>query len=527
MNSILAPSSRAALGRPVGSFSVLWAVAAPGLAFLIRDPGAISYDITSTFPLYLLCSIGFTLIALKLFRTQDGLVTYFSWNEAFDVMKAGAFVAMATCTALFTFTRLDGVPRSLPVVHAVILVAGFLLARLATSFAASTQQAFRSTGRTASRHAIVIGVNRLAFSYIRLLQSCAADRIRVVGLLDERRKLAGRRLSGVPIVGSPADLDAVIAEFAVHGVNVDLVYVAGGLESVAPSDAAAVQAICLGRSIKLASLSDLAGLPVDVDLPDALGDAGPEPDRRIYRAAKRLVDIAVASTALVALLPLLAAVSLIVLFGIGAPVLFWQLRLGVGGRPFLVYKFRTLISPFDAQGRPVPDDRRLSALGRFLRRTHFDELPQLLNILKGDMSLVGPRPLLAVDQPDDPAVRLSVRPGLTGWAQVNGGKLLTSEDKRELDEWYVRHVSLRVDLLVIMKTVGLLLRRTGAWERWEGDASSLAGAPARVHAGPSADRRARERHPARSTGLASVLRPIPSAAASSTAVTREMARSQS
>jgi len=126
--------------------------------------------------------------------------------------------------------------------------------------------------------------------------------------------------------------------------------------------------------------------------------------------------------------------------------------LGQGGRPFLLHKMRTLKPPFDWRGRKLSDAERLTTIGRFLRKCRFDELPQLLNVLVGDMSLIGPRPLLPRDQPRDPVVRLSVRPGITGWAQVNGGKLLSAEEKDALDEWYIRNASLWVDLRIIFMT---------------------------------------------------------------------------
>jgi lipopolysaccharide/colanic/teichoic acid biosynthesis glycosyltransferase len=139
-------------------------------------------------------------------------------------------------------------------------------------------------------------------------------------------------------------------------------------------------------------------------------------------------------------------------------MMFWQQRLGEGGRTFTIYKIRTLRPPFDQWGRPLSEDCRLSWVGTFLRRTRLDELPQLFNVLVGDMSLVGPRPLLPRDQPSDPSVRLLSRPGITGWAQVNGGTLLTPSEKDELDEWYVRHASLLLDLRIIMMTLRVLIR---------------------------------------------------------------------
>ncbi len=122
--------------------------------------------------------------------------------------------------------------------------------------------------------------------------------------------------------------------------------------------------------------------------------------------------------------------------------LFWQRRLGQGGRGFQIYKFRTMQSPFDRLGESLPERRRLSAIGHLLRKTGLDELPRLLNVLVGEMSLVGPRPLMPEDQPADPTIRLMVRPGITGWAQVNGGKQIT----------YIRNASPLIDLRILLLT---------------------------------------------------------------------------
>jgi lipopolysaccharide/colanic/teichoic acid biosynthesis glycosyltransferase len=136
--------------------------------------------------------------------------------------------------------------------------------------------------------------------------------------------------------------------------------------------------------------------------------------------------------------------------------------------PFLIYKYRTLRAPFDSKGRPALGDRQPSVIGRYLRATRIDELPQLINVLFGDMSLVGPRPLLPEDQPNNTALRLSVRPGITGWAQVNGAKLVSKEDKEKYDEWYVRNASPAVDTKIVIMTLRILTRN------YAGSAEALA-----------------------------------------------------
>ncbi len=181
-------------------------------------------------------------------------------------------------------------------------------------------------------------------------------------------------------------------------------------------------------------------------------------------ALKRTIDLIGASVALIVLSPVLAIVALLVRLRMGTPVLFRQLRPGRDGRPFEMVKFRTMTDARDASGAPLPDDQRLTAFGRFLRRSSLDELPELLNVVAGDMSLVGPRPLLMEYLPlysPEQARRHEVRPGITGWTQVNGRNALSWDEKFALDVWYVDHRSTRLDLEIMVKTVTQVLGGRG------------------------------------------------------------------
>ena len=178
---------------------------------------------------------------------------------------------------------------------------------------------------------------------------------------------------------------------------------------------------------------------------------------RPYWRVKRILDTAAAIAGLIVLAPVMAVVALLVALDVGLPVAFPQQRPGLGGRPFRLYKFRTMGPSHDGEGHRIPDSERLSAIGRFLRRTRLDELPQLYHVLTGDMSFIGPRPLLPVDQSPTYATRLLVRPGITGWAQVTGGRDIPALDKAALDIWYVQNASLRLDLEILVRTVPLLL----------------------------------------------------------------------
>lgn len=180
--------------------------------------------------------------------------------------------------------------------------------------------------------------------------------------------------------------------------------------------------------------------------------------------SKRLFDLLVSATALLLLAPLLALIAWQVRRRLGAPVLFRQLRPGRNGMPFEIVKFRTMRDAVDAHGEPLPDHERLTPFGRWLRASSIDELPELWNVLKGDMSLVGPRPLLMEYLPLYDAEqfrRHAVRPGVTGWAQVNGRNALSWEEKFRLDLWYVDHQSFALDLKILALTLAKVLAREG------------------------------------------------------------------
>lgn len=179
---------------------------------------------------------------------------------------------------------------------------------------------------------------------------------------------------------------------------------------------------------------------------------------------KRLADVAVAAGALVVLSPALLALWLLVRARMGSPALFRQVRPGLHGRPFQMIKFRTMRDAMGADGQPLSDAERLTPFGRWLRATSLDELPELWNVLKGEMSLVGPRPLLMEYLPlysPEQARRHEVRPGVTGWAQVNGRNAISWDQKFALDVWYVDHRTLGLDARIIALTVLKIIRRDG------------------------------------------------------------------
>lgn len=194
--------------------------------------------------------------------------------------------------------------------------------------------------------------------------------------------------------------------------------------------------------------------------------------------SKRLFDLTLAVLALVLLSPVLLFTALAVRLGLGKPVLFRQPRPGYRGHVFTLYKFRTMRDALAPDGTPLPDDQRLTPLGRFLRATSLDELPELFNVLKGEMSLVGPRPLLVKYLPlytPEQMRRHEVLPGITGWAQINGRNALSWQDKFRLDVWYVDHWSFWLDVKILILTVWKVLRREGINQPGQATASEFDG----------------------------------------------------
>jgi len=220
-------------------------------------------------------------------------------------------------------------------------------------------------------------------------------------------------------------------------------------------------------------LFDLEGV-VDIQVLDAWLDVarGAPPDgarfaipealrvanrRRLYWPVKRLLDVVGACVGLAVLGPVLAVAAVPLACSVGLPVLFWQQRPGLGGRPFRLYKLRTMRPAHDHSGRLLTDAERTSGVGTFIRRTHLDEVPQLVNVLAGNMSFIGPRPLLPRDQVACDRARLLVRPGLTGWAQVTGGRAISAGDKAALDVWYIQNATFALDVSIAVRTAGIVL----------------------------------------------------------------------
>ena len=331
----------------------------------------------------------------------------------------------------------------------------------------------RQATADATEHVLVVGLNHVTELYLRCVAQLAPDRIAVVGILHEDPVMKGRSLGFSKVIGQPGDIAQILNKYRIHGIDIDRIVVAEPFEGLDEDTRKALLAAEKANGLVLDLFEDRLGFTESTSSSHRSGvNADKRPSGKfdfrragefvelplIYRFLKRAFDIVGAFGLIILLAPLFVLTAFVVALDVGPPLTFWQVRPGRFGVPFKVLKFRTMRPAHDAQGQRIPDADRQSRIGKALRRTRLDELPQLFNILKGDMSFVGPRPLLPVDQPDNVDVRLSVRPGLTGWAQINGGHAyLTNEEKGALDIWYVRNGSFLLDMEILLRTAAFIV----------------------------------------------------------------------
>ncbi|MCO5091038.1 sugar transferase [Bosea sp. (in: a-proteobacteria)] len=411
-------------------------------------------------------------------RELWGLSSYRVYWRIAVVTAIAILVAMAST---FTFTRLDGVPRSIPAMQFLFGATALIGARKLAQHLSGLRQAgaFATSvlpreGAAKSDSVLIVGVNSLSGMILHLIQTYASGRLDVVGFVTTSRKQVGRTAFGLRILGHVEDLAEVTRELQTHGVDVSRLVLAApenGLPVAARSFLAKARA---AGSTQVMELPDVIAAATEDRAGSAHLFAMPEGEaqrprilvdrsdlaaitRRRYWFLKRAIDVGVSASALVLAAPVMVMVVALVAARMGTPVLFWQRRPGLGGRPFHVLKFRTMRPAVDVNGRRLSDAERTCAVGDFLRRTRLDELPQLINVLRGEMSLIGPRPLLPRDQSDAHAARLIVRPGLTGWAQIVGGRTISADDKAALDIWYVYNASLWLDLRIALRTIPMVL----------------------------------------------------------------------
>lgn len=423
------------------------------------------------------------LVVLPLLHTHTSIWRYTSSSELMNLMIAVALIIVCSNGLLFTISRLQMMPRSVPPIHWALAVVGMGASRLlARKFLGQSNGV--SPNKTAKEHVIVVGVNHTAELYLRFIRRIVMHPVVIEGFVDSDPALTGRMFQRYKILGTVAELPALLEQLLVHGVQVRHIILTHLFEDLSNEERALLIELKKSNHIDLIHFAKHIVAPMQPKLVASQndfyaravqsGDAHYPKINGIYPRIKRSLDVVLALSLIVLLLPLIMITTLVVLYDVGFPILFWQLRPGRYGRPFKLYKFRTMKSGRrshneDRHSHKLLDRHRTTVIGRSLRRLRLDELPQLVHILVGTMSFVGPRPLLPDDQPEGGHERLSVRPGVTGWAQIHGGDALSAEEKLLLDVWYIRHLSFWLDVKILLATILVVFRpdtrKTDAIER--------------------------------------------------------------
>ena len=446
----------------LGAYDLVASMIAPVLARLIRDPNLLRLDDPNATIVYLLVSCLITPIVFYRSGLNNMIRDYFDARDLTKIFKICALSVLMATAFTFSVVRLDLIPRTLPFLHFMTLSGLIVIERIGLLRRFNGKSFFpRNHRNLGNKYVIVVGANHLTWLYARMVREFAPSGIRIVGIVDVDNSLLGRSIAGHPIIGKLADLAYLLEDYAIHGIDIAKIVLTTKDGELSNEQSEIVNSVSALRNIELKSLGHLlSDFPTDGEDDSKSVEAIPwfeEVQSRSIWQFKRLLDIAVAALLLILSAPLFLIVALFVTADVGFPVLFWQHRVGKNGEWLRVYKFRTMASAHSDDGERKPDEKRLSYIGRALRASRLDELPQLWNILRGDMSIVGPRPLLPVDQPQSTSLRLCVKPGLTGWAQINGGKMVGVDEKDALDEWYIYNATLALDLKIIFRTAIMMI----------------------------------------------------------------------
>lgn len=454
------------------------------LAAALRDNLEFSTERITAGWVYHAAVLGASVCIVPLVGLDRSIWRFSSLNDYLMVVVTCFFIIAAASLMTLLASRFEGVARSIPIIHFV--VATFALVSLRVAFRKKhdlrrlrhSQSSFNDLAQEPHHHVnvLVVGLNRLAEAYIEAVAEFASERIRVVGLVGDRGRHVGRLIATHPVLGVVEDIETIVRDLEPHGTTIDRIVIACDFDGLSQEarrmllrleQSGDCELQMFAEQLKIVKRDEAKPGTTDLSATHEKSDAQmrfafPASEvaamrRRPYWSAKRLFDATAAALLIMLLGPLIIATAVFVGLFIGFPVAFWQQRPGLGGVPFRLYKFRTMRPAHDLSGRHLTDEERLSPVGVFLRRYRLDELPQLFNILIGDMSFIGPRPLLPRDQAPEDRARLLVRPGLTGWAQVVGGRDISADDKAALDIWYVKNASLSLDMQIALRTVPLVI----------------------------------------------------------------------
>ena len=436
----------------------LMAVLSFVLAMLLRAPEV--WTPANTYTLLVGASL-FGLLAAVVFFSLGLHKSVWRWSSTTDqmaVVRAATLAVFLFVPAMFVIGRLDGIGRSVPFIQWFVLVT-----LLAGSRFLYRWHMMRKGERKVFRvrtPVLLLGTGEGAAIYLHALDATPGSAFYAVGMLCDQGDLVGRSFHGVPVLGSADDLEQVLVDLETHGIFAERMIVTKPVESLPAGIVARLGGIARRHGVEIDTLPDLLSLRLGGGGVIATADEPMPIGAPRWLEIKRLLDVGISAALLLFTAPISLLSAFLVLVEMGNPVLFRQVRPGHGLRPFTLLKFRSMRSARTGDGRLLGDRERTGMIGRFLRRTRLDEIPQLVNVLKGDMSFIGPRPLLPrdlADLADGGWERARLRPGLTGWAQVNGGHQLTNPDKMTLDLWYIRHASPWLDLKIVAMTIRMVI----------------------------------------------------------------------
>ena len=427
---------------------------------------------------YVILSSFISLVVFYIFKLHRHFFRFFSLREFYLLLSAVSLSILITVLVSFTHFRLEGIQRSLPFMHWLLALGGLSAIRLAGRWFSQQRERRNAPADTfANREAVLlIGFTPMAEICLRSMEIFGRNKFFAIGILDENSALFGHHIRQCEVIGAPWELSGILAKMSIHGVTVRRIFLTMPREDLDSKSRRVMDTLEEEGMIIVQEFQQVLEqflrppanmtqhsvmtAPNAIPLPEGLEEKVKSRLKK-YGTAKRMLDISGACLAGLAALPVMACLAPVILLTMGAPVIFWQERPGRKGQIIRIYKLRSLKHGVDANGKILTDEERKTAVGNFLRRSRLDELPQLYSILKGDMTFVGPRPLLPVDLPHDLpewlGLRALARPGLTGWAQINGGKTVGKRDKVIMDIWYLANMSFALDLKVMWNTVRVAL----------------------------------------------------------------------
>ncbi|WP_171815962.1 sugar transferase [Candidatus Phaeomarinobacter ectocarpi] len=444
---------------------LFWVTCALPLALTLRHAEALDADFftSSRFlpQLYVYMPVLWALALATFFFTGSHTKPWraASHGQLFYILRLSAVVSLGFLGVAFLIQS-PSVGRSVPFLYAMGLTLGMILGHrllLGGSRPALANQNMREWVPV-----IIFGTDRFAEFMISMAQATPYNNLCPVAVVSESGRTQEKFLHGVPVVGDVGNLDKLMLELATQGIHPVATCRSPKVENWGALAGRRIDDFVARHRLKEIGRTDFLSTCIESSI-TSTGDvpmlAAQARTHSVSELVKRILDVAIAVIATILLLPVFAAVWLLVVVDMGRPAMFVQVRPGRYCAPFKLYKFRTLKSATGPVGAPLADDLRQTRIGRVLRRLRLDELPQLFNVIAGQMSLVGPRPWVLTDLDGHGTsgdFRFQMRPGVTGWAQVNGGRVLDVEAKLKLDRWYCEHANLWLDARILLKTMWIM-----------------------------------------------------------------------